>query len=262
MREILVRCGSSVARARGACIAGLIIFMWIGFFVPARAGGIALGASRVVHSLSALESTLDVRNTDSTKTFLLQVWLEQPDGRRSTDFVVTPPLHRIAPRTESVLRVIAAGTPLPRAQESLYYLNIKVIPEGKNPIGEDGGAHVAIGTVIRIKLIVRPDSVPAITAAIGESLIFNREKERLVISNPTPHYLTLSDLRAGARLLGDAIIAPSGTATFGLSADDVHDMTWNTVGDGGEILPVRVRIAPLAYAVSAPLKKTICPRRQ
>lgn len=260
MREYLMRGGLNAALVRGACVAGLIIVVWIGFCTPARAGGIALGASRVVHSLGTLESTLGVRNTDSSKTFLLQVWVEHPDGSRSTDFVATPPLHRMAPQSDSVLRVISAGAPLSREKESLYYLNIKVIPEGKNPIDGDGGAYLAIGTVIRIKLFVRPDSVPAITAATGKSLIFNRENERLTISNPTPHYLTLSDLRVGARSLGDAVIAPAGTATFVLSADDAQEVTWDTVGDGGEMLPARARISAPAQALSATLNPTIRPR--
>ncbi|WP_145499756.1 fimbria/pilus periplasmic chaperone, partial [Yersinia bercovieri] len=52
------------------------------------AGGVGLGVTRMVYSGSTSQSLLDVRNTDKELSFLIQSWVENAEGQRSSDFVI------------------------------------------------------------------------------------------------------------------------------------------------------------------------------
>lgn len=95
----------------------------------AQAGGVGLGATRLVYSSAAKQSTLQVRNTHETASFLIQSWMETASGERTQDFVITPPLYLLKPATESVVKIIFNGKALPQDRETLYWMTIKAIPQ-------------------------------------------------------------------------------------------------------------------------------------
>ncbi|MEW6484582.1 MAG: fimbria/pilus periplasmic chaperone [Pseudomonadota bacterium] len=54
--------------------------------------------------------------------------MEDAEGKKTTDFIVTPPLYVSGPLNENILRVMYTGEPLPQDKETLYYFNAKAIP--------------------------------------------------------------------------------------------------------------------------------------
>lgn len=92
--------------------------------------GIIVGGTRVVYDGAKKESSLSVNNPDKIP-YLIQTWIENNDSSSSkAPFIVTPPLFRLDGEQQNLLRIIRSGN-LPEDQESLFWLNVKAIPAGK-----------------------------------------------------------------------------------------------------------------------------------
>lgn len=81
----------------------------------AQAGGVALGATRVIYPADDKQVSLSVVNTDSQAVYLLQSWLEDAAGNKTQHLLVTPPLVLINPNQENTLRIVSTGAPTGKA---------------------------------------------------------------------------------------------------------------------------------------------------
>ena len=97
------------------------------------AGGVGLGVTRLVYPSEARQVSLSVRNTNENMAFLIQPWAEDSHGNKTSDFIITPPLSVLKPKSEKMLRVIYAGPVLPTDKESVFWLTVKAVP----PLNED-----------------------------------------------------------------------------------------------------------------------------
>lgn len=57
----------------------------------AAAGGIALGATRVIYPEGASQTSLPVSNSSQNQRFLINSWVEDAEGNKTKSFIVTPP---------------------------------------------------------------------------------------------------------------------------------------------------------------------------
>jgi len=93
--------------------------------------GIVLNTTRVIYPAKDKEVSFGVHNTGSAE-IQLQSWLEpnweSPDPG-SLPFVVTPALARLQGDGKQLLRIIFAGTDMPRDRESVMWLNVQEIPQ-------------------------------------------------------------------------------------------------------------------------------------
>lgn len=202
----------------------------------ATAGGIMLGGTRIIYPAGQKQVTMSIRNTSDQDAFLVQSWVEQPDEKKSQDFVVTPPLYVSGPGNENTLRVMYVGAPAVTDRETLYYFNAKAIPsmdkkkmEGKNML--------MLAAVTRIKMFVRPAGLtPAVDKAPAE-LTFHRTGNQLRIDNPTPYYLTVVELKAGGAKLPDTMVSPRSSTTRALSSSSAGVVTYRTINDYGAATP-------------------------
>ena len=134
----------------------VLMFASLPLFSPraqaADYGGIALGATRVIYPQGSEQISLSVNNTDSQGIFLIQSWVENVDNKKSSDFVVTPPLFVIKPKKENTLRVMYIGQDisLPKDRESLYWMNVKAIPAASKEAQNKNTLQIAV--LNRIKL--------------------------------------------------------------------------------------------------------------
>lgn len=110
----------------------------------AHAGGVGLGATRMVYSGATTQSMLQIRNTHPDSSFLIQSWIENEQGSRSNDFIITPPLYVLKPASESAVKMMFNGKSLPQdrnavlddgqsdsAAESQYVRQLSAICFGK-----------------------------------------------------------------------------------------------------------------------------------
>lgn len=132
----------------------LLLLVAAGLTPVAQAGGIALGATRVIYPQGSKQTSLPIINSSDSNVFLIQSWVANADGSRSTDFIVTPPLFVIQPKKENILRIMYVGPSLPTDRESVFYLNSKAIPSvDKNKLTSNS---LQIATQSVIKLFIRP----------------------------------------------------------------------------------------------------------
>lgn len=201
---------------------------------PAYAsGGLSFGASRVVYPASAQQTTFSVRNNSTDTTYLIQSWVETADGKKTTDFIITPPLYTSGPGNENTLRIVSVGAPHAQHRESLYYLNIKAVPPADKSAMDKPRVSLMVATVMRLKLFVRPDGLQPVREKAVDALEFTRQGEKLDIHNPTPYWLTLIDMKAGDKALNDVMVPPLASASVPLPSGSGSTVTWQSVNDYG-----------------------------
>ncbi|ASV54450.1 fimbrial chaperone protein FimC [Lelliottia jeotgali] len=197
----------------------------------AMAGGVSLGTTRVIYPQNSSQVSLSIQNSDPAKVFLIQSWVSDREGKKSTDFIITPPIFVIQPNKENTVRIMFVGKkPLPTDRESLYYLSSKAIPSGKP---EEGKNTLQIATETTIKLFVRPDNLPTQSTDAPKSLHCKLSGTNLSVNNPSPYYITLVNLSVGNQQLPNTMIPPKSEAQVPLKGGLEGAVTFQTMNDFG-----------------------------
>lgn len=206
-----------------------------GLVSPAHAG-VALGATRVIYPAGQKQVQLAVTNTDEKGTFLIQSWVENAAGAKDGRFVVTPPLFAMQGKKENTLRILdASNNQLPQDRESLFWMNVKAIPAMDKSKLNDNTLQLAI--ISRIKLYYRPANLTMPPEEAREKLTFRRSAGKLTLVNPTPYYLTVTELNAGTRVLDNALVPPMGETSVKIPDDAGGEITYRTINDYGALTP-------------------------
>lgn len=203
--------------------------------LPAQAkGGVSIQGTRIVYPQNAKQESLSVHNSSPEDSFLVQSWVEDASGHKSHDFVVTPPLYLSGPNNENTLRLMRVGGQQVSDRETLYYFVSKAIPS----IDDQNGAAknvLRIAAATRIKLFVRPAGLTPAVDKAPSLLSFHRSGGELQISNPTPYYLTLTEMKAGGKSLKDIMVAPKSSVSERLPAGSGNALTFHNITDFGAI---------------------------
>lgn len=216
-------------------VAGVAAALMVAVSAQAQAG-VALGATRVIYQADQKQVSLGVNNSDDRNTFLIQSWVENSDGKKDGRFVITPPLFVMQGKKENTLRIIdATNHSLPADRESLFWVNVKAIPSVDKSQMKANTLQLAITS--RIKLFYRPLGLNPAPDKAWEQLRFRRSAGVLTVINPTPYFLTVVQLNAGTRILGNTMVAPKGESTVKLPADAGQDITFQTINDYGALTP-------------------------
>ncbi len=225
---------TTLAITRGL-LAGALMIAAMGFTARAEAG-VALGATRVIYPAGQKQVQLAVTNNDEKSTYLIQSWVENADGAKDGRFVITPPLFAMQGKKENTLRIIdATSNQLPQDRETLFWMNVKAIPSMDKSKLSDNTLQLAI--ISRIKLYYRPAKLALPPDQAAEKLKFRRGAGTLTLINPTPYYLTVTELNAGTRVLKNALVPPMGEASVKLPADAGREITYRTINDYGALTP-------------------------
>ncbi|HHD2708854.1 TPA: fimbria/pilus periplasmic chaperone [Klebsiella oxytoca] len=228
---------NTLATRRGmrGLLAALLLLVTSGFSAQAQAG-VALGATRVIYPAGQEQVQLAVTNNDEKSTYLIQSWVENADGAKDGRFVITPPLFAMQGKKENTLRIIdATNNQLPQDRETLFWMNVKAIPSmDKSKLSEN---TLQLAIISRIKLYYRPAKLALPPDQAAEKLKFRRGAGTLTLINPTPYYLTVTELNAGTRVLKNALVPPMGEASVSLPADAGREITYRTINDYGSLTP-------------------------
>lgn len=202
------------------------------------AGGIALGSTRIIYPIGDKQVSLPIINSDDKNVYLIQSWVDDFKGNKTTSFVVTPPLFVINPKRENILRIMYAGDDLPLDRESVFYFNSKAIPSvDKSKVT---GNSLQIATQSVIKLFMRPKNLPTRSLDAPESLRCNLGVGTINIHNPSPYYVTLVQLRIGGKLLPNTMISPKSSKDVAIPSGDSGEITFQTVNDYGANTPKQI----------------------
>lgn len=224
-----------LTHATGCCILSGMLLLSTGLqYVQAA---VALGATRVIYPAGQKQVELAVTNNDSNSNYLIQSWVENSEGQKDGRFFITPPLFAMQGKKENTLRVIdATNRQLPQDRESLFWLNVKAIPSMDKPKAGDNILQLAI--VSRIKLYYRPSGLLLRPEDAPGKLIFHRRDKTLELSNPTPYWLTVTEMKAGTHTLDNALVPPVGKASVRLPSDSGSNITYKTINDYGALSPL------------------------
>lgn len=214
-------------------------FLLLMMSLPAKAaGGIALGATRVIYPADAKQTSLSITNSNTQERYLINAWIENNNGQKEKTFVVTPPLFVSEPNSENTLRIIYAGQALPADRESLFWMNVKAIPS-VNKDSANGKNVLQLAILSRIKLFVRPANLPSQPEAALDQLKFARSGSQLTVTNPSPYYITLVNIQMAGKKLENLMVAPKCSGQVAIPGGAGGKLSWQSVNDYGAITPAR-----------------------
>ncbi len=215
------------------------ILLTLGLQWPASAG-VMLGGTRVILGEKDREASIPVKNT-GTSPYVVQTWIDAGEGKNKTPLLVTPSLSRLDPGMENILRIMRVAGELPADRESVFWLNVKEIPERSS---DENVLQIAVRS--RIKLFYRPAKLPgkpeesraqlkwAVSAdAQGQGAV-------LKVGNPTAYNVTFTALNVnnGAQSINANMVPPFGEMSYPLSTiktPQAVQVNFTTLNDyGGE----------------------------
>ncbi|MCE0827288.1 MULTISPECIES: fimbrial biogenesis chaperone [Buttiauxella] len=192
--------------------------------------GIIVGATRVVYHAENKEAELKVEATKDAGAYLIQSWVDTGDEKVKAPFVITPPLFRIDGGEENQLRIIYSGNPLPGDRESLFWVNVRSIPETDSEITNK--LQIAIKT--RMKLFYRPEGLGNPPKDFAEKLTFSRSGNTLTVVNNSPWYAIFNQLTLGGKPIKNAEwVAPHSSVNLSLAGMSGNQLSWKLINDYG-----------------------------
>lgn len=202
------------------------------FATAVQAGGVGLGATRMVWLSSSLQSVLNVRNTDPHAPFLIQSWIENASGQRSNDFVVTPPLFLLKPDSENGVRVMFSGPQLPGDRETLYWMVVKAIPQSTSQPQKN---TLQFASASKIKLFYRPASLARGANNAWQEINGENRAGNITLINPTPYYITLTNINVDGRPVKPVMLSPKAELTLSETFPAARNVSYSTINDYGAL---------------------------
>ncbi len=154
--------------------------------------------SRVFIEGKTRQSFWNVKN-NSPQNYFYIVEVVDVDQRlnvtkKSNHFLVTPPSGVLNPQENKAFRIVRVTDDLSEQTESFSVLRLKLIPSFKSDAEK---TRVQTMLTIFTKLFYRPEKIvmPNAIAQAVSTLKYNHSKGQLIISNPTPYWLTLSSIK-------------------------------------------------------------------
>lgn len=128
-----------------------------------------------------------------------------PDNKKSADFIITPPLFVLNPANENLLRIMYIGAPLAKDRETLFFTSVRAVPSTTK---REEGNTLKIATQSVIKLFWRPKGLAYPLAEAPAKLRCTSSADMVTVSNPTPYFITLTDLKIGGKVVKNQMISP------------------------------------------------------
>lgn len=198
----------------------------------AVAGGIVLGGTRIIYGIDQKQASISVKNSSDSSRYMVQSWIEDANEKKSNDFIVTPPLYVSNPGTENSLRLMYAGPELRKDRETLFYLTANAIPSVDRDANK-GKNVLLLSAATKIKVFVRPTGLLPEIEKAPEMLSFARSGTQVMVSNPTPYYITMVGIKVGGKALESVMVAPKDSATFKIPAGKFNEISYRTMNDYG-----------------------------
>ncbi|WP_333668925.1 molecular chaperone, partial [Acinetobacter guillouiae] len=217
---------------------------------------IMLGGTRVIFNEGNREASISMKN-EAKAPFVVQAWIDAGEGKNKTPFLVTPPLSRLDSGVENILRIVRTDGQLPADRESVFWLNVKEIPERAE---EENVLQVAVRS--RIKVFYRPAALRGGDASQSRSKLKWAVSKAsgggavLKIANPTPYNVTFTLLKVveGKEEINPDMVPPLGELVVPLKSiktPQTLSLRFTTINDYGgetaeEVISVPASEVPMA----------------
>lgn len=212
-------------------------------YASSALAGIVVGGTRVIFTSDNPDATISIYNKEAKLPYLIQVWVDpfNKDDSSKPPFAAIPPVSRLEPGQEKILRIIKTAGRLPEERESVFWLNVKNIPPSVAK-KEVNSLEIAIKT--RIKMFWRPAAIKLIPEKAIDNVKWHRQGHQLVVENLNPIHINIMDVVVDGKDVPLNMIRPFETLTLALPAGSAgHSLVWRFINDYG--------------AVSQPVKQTL-----
>lgn len=194
--------------------------------------GITVNATRVIYDGNKKETPVTISNGKDSSVFLVRSWIEPDNKGDAVPFIITPPLFRIDPGQENILRISLMSETLPQDKESLYWLNVLSVPPAT-----DKKNSLQFSVNSKMKLIYRPIALVGKQAASAYKQIqFSHSGNQLMVSNPTAYYINLFSVSVNGTPVKDVRMIPPKSNII-LEAAQGNKVSWKAINDAGGITP-------------------------
>lgn len=155
---------------------------------------ITLNADRLVYNEKEGDASITVHSNEE-RAYLIQSWIDAGDSSaaKKLPFVVTPPLFRLTPKSDNVIRIVYLGNGLPADRESLFWLDVKGVP-GLNDAEAKVENRMVLAINNRIKFFFRPAGLKGDPGEGVKNLRWSRSGNSVTVNNSSPFNLVLSDI--------------------------------------------------------------------
>ena len=202
--------------------------------------GVIIGGTRIIYHADKKETSISVKNPEKTAPFLIQSWVETyPEATADKPpFIITPPLFRLDAGKENIVRIVRTGGSLPEDRESVFWANIKSIPASESTDTN----RLLISVKTKIKLFYRPSALKENAGSAYKKLAFAVRGDRLVITNPTPYYVSFNSITVGGTpLKAPGMIAPKSVLELPLMKARGGSVSWTAINDFGGVTGTETR---------------------
>ncbi|OTA17303.1 putative fimbrial chaperone protein [Xenorhabdus vietnamensis] len=210
-----------------------IIFLYL-FSCNISIAGVIIGGTRVIYLSDRKEVSVSIRNPEKKSDYLIQSWIQDENDKTKTPFVITPPLFKLSGNNENILRIVKVGNDLPMDRESVFWVNVKSIPESLHTDPNINQLQIVVNS--RLKLFYRPVQLTEQAAVAYKKLKFKYERGLLLVENPTPYFISLSSLSVDEQEIKYAgMIKPFSQSSWPLSLTNAKRVSWKAINDYGGV---------------------------
>lgn len=129
----------------------------------------------------------------------------------------------------------ATNHQLPGDRESLFWVNVKAIPAMEKDQKNENTLQLAI--ISRIKMFYRPTHLAMAPEEAPAMLRFRRSGSKLTLINPTPYFITVTNMKAGNSNLPNTMVPPKGEVSVDIPHAVTGDISFQTINDYGALTP-------------------------
>ena len=197
---------------------------------------VVVGGTRLVFDGTKNNAVISVENKDQNSN-IVQSWLSVVDAASPAKdaFIITPPLFVLNPANENLLRIMYIGAPLAKDRETLFFTSVRAVPSTTK---REEGNTLKIATQSVIKLFWRPKGLAYPLGEAPAKLRCTSSADMVTVSNPTPYFITLTDLKIGGKVVKNQMISPFDKYQFSLPKGAKNSsVTYRTINDYGAETP-------------------------
>lgn len=192
--------------------------------------GVIIGGTRFIYNEGVKDVSILIENLDEI-AYLIQSWIDDGENNPQSFFSITPSLFKLPAENINTLRIFLTENTLPDNRESLFWLNIKNIPDVKF---KENSLQIAFRS--QMKLIYRPSSLKDVDFNNEQKkMIWSKTKKTLTVKNPTPYYINFQRISFnGKNLKNVTYVAPFSSSSFSINDPILHGtIKWELINDYG-----------------------------
>lgn len=177
-----------------------LLALTLALFGSAAHASVVINSTRIIYPQNDKEVTVRLESKNEAPV-LIQAWMDSGDEHSTPEgvdvpFVATPPIFRMEPGKQQVLRLAYTGGTLPSTQESLFWFNVLEVPAQSSDAQQSNQLQLAFRS--RIKLFFRPPNLPYGVEKAPEKLQWRLESTEqhqvLEVYNPSPYHVTFDEI--------------------------------------------------------------------